>query len=317
MRPLAKLATALRLLLAGDFASLRRQLRVNLARWRVRRALGRPLVYHDFGFPMVCHTDWPDSVGCVNGEGSDTWETRLLRLWLRPGETAIDFGANLGVYSFACAAAVGRNGRVLAVDADPFITEKLRLGAELLRTPQLRPVHRAMTAENGTATFYVRANRTDTGGQSLRPDEADRLACTAVTVPASTVPQLLSEHGLTATPAFVKADIEGAEAMLLSTVPREWFTASGPFWIVEINPYALPHFGARPADVVDRFPADQFDRWLLSKHPLNPAQSPQLRRLRPDEAFADARYYNFFAIPRDPARADRAAQLAKLLRETA
>jgi FkbM family methyltransferase len=312
----AKAATALRLLLSGDLAAFRRQVRINLAARRLRRAAGRAFIYRDFGFPMVCHPDWPDSAACLNGEDYDEWETRLIRQWLAPGETAIDFGANLGVYTFACAAAVGRTGRVFSVDADAYVVEKLRLGAELLAAPQVHPVHRAMTAENGTVTFYVRANRTDTGGQSLRPEEAERQACTPVTVPASTVPHLLGELGFTGIPSLVKADIEGAEAMLLATVPAEWFTTAGPFWILEINPYTLRHFNAVPRDLTERFPATAFDRWLLTKHPLDPAQPPQLRRLESGEAFADARYYNFFAVPRDPARAGRAAGLARYLRDT-
>jgi len=307
----AKLLTAIRLLLGGDWTLLKHQARANLADWRVRRARGRPIVYRDFGFPMVCHLDWPDSLRYFGHQDVDEWETRLMRRWLEPGDTAFDFGANIGIYTFAAAAAVGRRGRVVAIDADPHVVEKLRSGAQILDTPQVTPVHRAITQENGSVTFYIRANHQDTGGQSLRPEEADRAACTAVTVPACTVPLLLGELEITAVPALVKVDIEGAEVMMLAATPPGWFAADGPLWLIEINPGALAKFGATPRAVADFFPPAHFDCWLLPKHPVDPADSPRLRRLTATTTFADSHYYNVFALPRDASRQSRRRRLAR------
>jgi len=41
---------------------------------------------------------------------------RFLQAWVRPGDTAIDVGANLGAYSISMAGAVGPAGRVLAFE---------------------------------------------------------------------------------------------------------------------------------------------------------------------------------------------------------
>lgn len=49
----------------------------------------------------------------------ETWfekEMSFLRCWLRPGMTAIDIGANLGVYSLPIARLVGPNGRVFSYE---------------------------------------------------------------------------------------------------------------------------------------------------------------------------------------------------------
>lgn len=47
---------------------------------------------------------------------------RFLQSHLRPGDTAVDVGANLGAYAMAMAAAVGPSGKVLAFEplAEPF-----------------------------------------------------------------------------------------------------------------------------------------------------------------------------------------------------
>jgi FkbM family methyltransferase len=310
MKYIAKLFTALRLLLHGDWRQFRLQIRANLSDWRVRRAGGRPIVYRAFGFPMICHPDWPDSLRYFGHENVDEWESRLIRRWLEPGDTAFDFGANIGIYTFAAAAAVGRGGRVVAIDADPHVVDKLRRGVQILATPQVTPVHRAITQENGSVTFYVRANHEDTGGQSLRPEEADRAACTAVTVPACTVPHLLGELGIDAVPALVKVDIEGAEGQMLAATPPGWFAADGPCWVIEINPGALAKFGTTARAVADFFPPAHFDCWLLPKHPLDPADAPRLRRLTETTTFADSHYYNVFALPRAESRRLRRRRLA-------
>src|SRR6516225_1120287 len=49
----------------------------------------------------------------------ETWfekELNFLSRWLKPGMTAIDVGANLGVYALPIARLVGPNGRVFAYE---------------------------------------------------------------------------------------------------------------------------------------------------------------------------------------------------------
>src|SRR5262245_39956757 len=49
----------------------------------------------------------------------ETWfekELSFLRHWLKPGMTAIDIGANLGVYALPMARWVGPNGRIFAYE---------------------------------------------------------------------------------------------------------------------------------------------------------------------------------------------------------
>lgn len=310
MNYLAKFLTAVRLLSRGDWPAIKRQMRANLADWRVTRARGRPIVYHDFGFPMICHLDWTDSRRYFGHQDADEWESRLIRRWLETGDTVFDFGANIGIYTFAAADAVGRQGHVVSIDADPFVVEKLREGSRILDTPQVTPAHRAITQENGNVTFYVRSSGEDTGGQSLRPEATDRATSTAVTVPSCTVARLIEEQGITVVPALVKVDIEGAEGMMLATTPPSWFAASGPFWLIEINPGALAKFGANPRTVADYFSPEYFDCWLLPKHPLEPTDAAPLRRLTATTTFTDSHYYNLFAIPRDPSWQHRARRLA-------
>ena len=46
-------------------------------------------------------------------------ETRFCEGWLRQGDTAVDVGANIGLYALLFAKVVGQSGRVVAFEPDP------------------------------------------------------------------------------------------------------------------------------------------------------------------------------------------------------
>jgi FkbM family methyltransferase len=298
MNASAKLRTALRLLGRLDFATLRRQWTINWKQLKIRRRGGRAFVHTDLGFPSVCHPDWVDSVDfyCVNA--GDHWEYRLLQAWLQPDETFLDLGTNVGFYAFAALPAVGSAGRVVAVDAAPFVIEKLDQSARLLGAPNLEAVQAAITDRDGEVTFHVCPTGFVTTEQSMRPPDTLLAQSIAITVPARTLASLQTSRQLDHRLTVVKMDIEGAEGAALAGAPDTWFGADAPLWIVEINPSALARFETSAASVIAKFPAEHFECWLLPKHPHDPRTPTQLRRAEPTDPLDDSIYYNFFALPR-------------------
>jgi FkbM family methyltransferase len=306
-----KIGTVLRLLCRRDWHLLKTRLQLRTAAFRMRRHHGRAFVYHDLGFPFAFLPDWPDSVENFCSGTGDFWELGVIRRWLEPGDIAIDGGANLGLYAFAAADRVGRSGRSVAVDASPFIVDKLGETAGLLDTPQVESIHAAITREPGALMFYVRPDRHHTSGQSLRPSPGDRAACVPVEVAGLTLSDLARSLNLARMPAFVKIDVEGADAAALASAPPEWFGRGGPLWIVEINPGALANFGDNPEAVTRHFSPEAFECWLLSKHPVNAGAPSVLQPLTPASNFTDSRYYNLVAIPKRPDRPARAGRIRR------
>lgn len=306
----AKILTALKLLVRLDFATLRRQFTHNQGLLVIRRHGSRPFVHRRLGFSSVCHPDWIDSADLFSSNAGDHWEYRLLAQWLGPGDQFLDLGANVGYYSFAALPAVGPAGLVVAVDAAPFVVEKLQLSARLLGAPNLQAVQAAVTDADGEVSFHVCPTGFVTTEQSLRPSASLLAQSIKVTVPARTLRTLQREAALDARLSVVKIDIEGAEGAALRAAPPEWFAAGGPLWIVEINPEALARFDATPQEILARFPAAHFECWVLPKHPHDPATTPQLRPASAQDRFDDSIYYNFFALPRDPRWRSRALRLA-------
>lgn len=299
MTVLSKARTAIRLLRQGNLPLFRRQLYRTLCDLRIRWHFPHPFVHHLFGFPAVCHPDWVDSADQMHHPNLEVWETTVLRAWLDSGDCIIDVGANTGIYTFAAAAAVGRGGRVIAIDADPFIVERLRRAAGVLPAPQVEPVHAAICDQRGELAFFIRENRSLTGEQSLRPTAGQLALSREIRVPALTLTAIASRHAQPIRPAAVKIDIEGAESAALRSAPAQWLQEDGPLWIVEVNPGPLREFACSPEELIGYFAADRFDRWLLPKHPVA-GTAPKGLRAVPDgySDFGDAAYYNLIAVPR-------------------
>jgi len=55
----------------------------------------------------------------------DRREFAFLQRQLQPGETFVDVGANVGIYSLVASQLVGNRGRVISIEADPYSSEKL------------------------------------------------------------------------------------------------------------------------------------------------------------------------------------------------
>jgi FkbM family methyltransferase len=120
------------------------------------------------------------------------------------GDTFIDLGANVGVFSVYAAKAVGPQGCVLAIEPSPAMLERLRFNvrANGFRNVRIAPV--AVGETRGEATFHTLPGAH--GKSSLHAMPGSR----SLTVPVESLLQILSAHGIEKIDAM-KADIEGFE----------------------------------------------------------------------------------------------------------
>jgi FkbM family methyltransferase len=140
--------------------------------------------------------------------------TGLVSRLLRPGEVALDVGANNGYFTALFACLVGPEGRVHAIEANPVLADRLRrmidrndFGGRVL----LHPV--AASDREGTARFYLSDHLGTTGMASLvRKSYLEETSWNEV--PTVTLDRLLEEHGAPQI-ALMKIDIEGAEIAAL------------------------------------------------------------------------------------------------------
>ena len=147
----------------------------------------------------------------------DTDELHILREYLRPGDTAIDVGAQVGYFTLNFSLAVGQAGRVVAFEPDPRHVERLRANIGL--NPFARNVTvvpEAVSNVAGKATLF-RSSAEHSGGNSLYPDVTS--VENSIEVPTVTLDEYCTEHGLDRV-RVLKIDVEGHEPVVLQGCSR-------------------------------------------------------------------------------------------------
>ena len=143
----------------------------------------------------------------------NVWEpdiSRTIEAVLKPGDTFIDLGANVGYDTLLASRKVGSGGRVVAIEAASHIFAQLQINLDLNRTANVRPVHVAVSNAPGELVLY--------GGDAGNQGRTSSLAREGLT-PLETVPMLPLDAVLTAEERagvrLIKMDIEGGELPVL------------------------------------------------------------------------------------------------------
>lgn len=134
----------------------------------------------------------------------------VLRDQLRPGDTFIDAGANIGVYSVLAARLVGPDGKVIAVEMMPDTADRLEHNLELNGIFNVAVCRAALS---NTVGQFVTAKVTSGkyGQASIAKGIADDAAL-SIQVKTTTLDEL--SKNLTGV-RLVKMDLEGAEVLAL------------------------------------------------------------------------------------------------------
>jgi len=148
------------------------------------------------------------------------------RRLLRPGDQAIDIGANLGVHTMLFAALVGERGHVTAIEAVKRSADQIRRSVDLNGWADRVTVLEAVLADSaGPVILHVTPGVSTT--TSLNADHPWLQAATPVDMIATTLDELVSPRPI----RLLKIDVEGAEALVLRGAMR-WLRDAPPEWIV-------------------------------------------------------------------------------------
>jgi len=174
------------------------------------------------------------------------FEPRTQRQYLKilkPGDVVIDVGANIGAHTLPIARAVGRDGRVFAIEPTDYASHKLH--ANIALNPELRDrihaiqamlVDRPSTAPAPTIYSSWPLEKSD----DTHPSHGGRLkTCSGASV--TTLDDVVAERGIDRID-LIKIDIDGYECTMLrgalATLRR-----FKPVLVMEISPYVLDEHG--------------------------------------------------------------------------
>jgi len=161
---------------------------------------------------------------------------------LSEGKVALDLGAYSGLTSILFKDLVGKNGTVVAVEADLENIESIKKNFKLYNTVtgnDIKLIHGAAWIHNNGLSFSREGSMGSSATETVGPDRGFNSV-----VPSYTLSRIAEELNLSQID-FIKCDIEGAEAVLFEDT--EFFKKYRPRIIVE--PHNNYH-GVRTTDKV-------------------------------------------------------------------
>ncbi|MBA3311875.1 MAG: FkbM family methyltransferase [Planctomycetota bacterium] len=208
-----------------------------------------------------------------------------LERLLKPGQTFIDCGANIGLFSVIASATMGGRGRVVSIEANPGTIERLRANLRANGIDDL--IACAVTDREGEMELYLSGDgdvysSLSTGGL-VHPNSRSTL------VTARTLDSIVAERRLERVDA-IKIDVEGGEMGVLRSASAS-IDRFRPWCIVEYSSLTWPAFNASPEDLV---------AWCESRRYAIRTFSAERRAVvsLPDDAWSQS-YLNVLLLPEE------------------
>jgi FkbM family methyltransferase len=180
----------------------------------------------------------------------DAWGAFLNHI--RPGDTLVDVGANLGLYTVAAAK---RGARVIAVEPDPANVRQIRRNARLNRV-EVAIVEVLAGAQIGTAPLALRGSPVS-GSVDMYLGPTTRYAVAAVL----TLDALLKDERVD----LLKIDVEGAEIDVLRGAEQTLRDKRPRAILIEVHPPSFALIGQTLEDLTGLIDAGGYDRCVLWK----------------------------------------------------
>jgi FkbM family methyltransferase len=197
--------------------------------------------YH--GLTLRCHHDSHSaSAALYFNSMPDFREMSFIKKYLRPGDTFLDVGANVGVYTLLAASLVGPDGTVHAFEPGSKALGYLYENISLNKLSNVHVHELALSDRAGDAQLVAGG---DDCVASLVAEAGDTPASGATKITCVTLDDYLRD----ATFAMAKLDIEGAEPMALRGAVQHLQRGNPPVLQIEMDGYSKK-YGVETHDFV-------------------------------------------------------------------
>jgi len=162
-------------------------------------------------------------------------ELRVVRDLVKPGNSVIDIGANVGIYTKTLSELVGPDGRVYSIEPFPPTFEILCYNITKLHLNNVELINVAISDSEGIVTMALPYDSSGTETHyraSIVTEQADESKKEQTRVQAITIDsRFLSASDKI---SFIKCDVEGHEWACIKGATR-FLTKSNAAWLIEVS----------------------------------------------------------------------------------
>ena len=186
--------------------------------------------------------DPADSLGLSLWRDYEGLVTRVIAEKIRPGDTVLDIGANIGYYTLLLARSVGPRGMVYAFEPDPANMSLLRQNVTRNGYENVVLVEKAVTDRDQTLRLY---RAVENSGDHQTYASAANAARTSIEVEAVALDSFFET---TPTVALIKMDIQGAESGAVRGMKTLLQANPAVTVVTEVWPWGLANAGSSAAE---------------------------------------------------------------------
>jgi FkbM family methyltransferase len=220
---------------------------------------GAILVRTESGYVLVDADDHAVLMALVDSGDLEPGTRLVISRLVKPGDTFIDVGANVGVHTLCAAHAMRGNGRVIAFEPFPRTSELLKRTVTMNGLASICTVRQeAVSDQPGEKDLYV--GLVSAHHSLIELDNLVSASSPPVNVPVVRLDDVIS---LLDRVDLIKIDVEGMELEVLNGARRIVSENPNLAIIAEFGPSHLQRSGHSAADWLDTFTKLGFDRRVI------------------------------------------------------
>lgn len=184
---------------------------------------------------------------------------------INKGDTVIDIGANIGIYTLFLSRFTGEKGKIYAFEPDPKNYKYLIKNVKANKLNNIVAVNKALGNKNGKVYLYI--DSINSGANSLAINNLEKIKG-KVLVDMVTLDDFFFKEVKNLKVDFIKSDAQGAEPLIFEGAKGILSENKDLKILMEFWPFGIRNLGKDPLDFLESLSSFDFDIYEIKDNKL-------------------------------------------------